>query len=505
MARARFKQLVDSLAAAIREGRLAPGMRLQTHRKFAARHGIALATATRVYAELAAIGLVSGEAGRGTFVRETLLPLGQGIDQQIVADGVADLNFNYPALPGQADLLREALRRLASAGDLDSLLHYLPHGGRKHERAIVARHLLNRGLRVAAEDVVIVSGAQHGLAVTTMALLQPGDVVAADALTYPGFKALAQAHRLELVPIPSTDNGPDVDALISLCNSRPIRALYAMPTLHNPLGWVMSERARRKIVSVARIKDLLIIEDAAYAFLVDGAPPPLATLAPERTVYVSGLSKSVATGLRVGFVSAPRPWIAPLERAIRATTWNTAGLMSAIACGWIDDGTVARLEREKRRDAARRQQIAAERLAGLPLVTTPILVLCLALTGNRCSNRHAGLSTRTRARLGVECGAFHGNGEHTARYPISSGVRGSRDSGARARHGKARCRTAMRVGRYGGGPLNPPPTTPLTCANCDSMWQALSKESPCNRYRSGPRVRSVWSSCPTISPAGSRM
>jgi DNA-binding transcriptional MocR family regulator len=98
-----------------------------------------------VYTELAAIGLVSGETGRGTFVRETLLPRGLGTDQQTVADGVADLTFNYPALPGQADLLRDALRRLAAAGDLEALLHYLPHGGRRHERAIVARYLSAAG------------------------------------------------------------------------------------------------------------------------------------------------------------------------------------------------------------------------------------------------------------------------------------------------------------------------------------------------------------------------
>jgi DNA-binding transcriptional MocR family regulator len=258
MAKTTFKRLVDALAAEIRAGRLPPGTRLPTHRKLAAKQRIALATATRVYAELASIGLVSGEPGRGTFVRDAFLPLGLGIDQHAVADGVVDLNFNYPALPGQVDLLRDGLRRLAAAGDLESLLHYLPHGGRTHERAIIARHLASRGLRRGAEDVVIVSGSQHGLAVTAMALLQPGDIVAVDALTYPGFKVLAQAHRLDLVSLPSTDKGPNLDALQTLCMSRPVRAVYAMPTLHNPLGWVMSERARRELVSVARARDLLI-------------------------------------------------------------------------------------------------------------------------------------------------------------------------------------------------------------------------------------------------------
>ncbi len=371
MAHARYKQLVDALAADIRAGRLPPGTRLPTHRQLAAKEGMALVTATRVYAELEAMGLVSGEAGRGTFVRETALPSGLGIDQHAVAAGMVDLSFNYPSLPGQAELLRTALRQLASSGDLEALLRYQPHGGRQHERAAVARHLPCWGLTVDAEQVLIVNGAQHGLAVTVMALLQPGDVVAADALTYPGFKVLAEAHRLELASVPATSQGPDLDALERLCKSRRVRAVYTMPTLHNPLGWVMRARWRQQLVAIARRYGLLIIEDAAYAFLAEKAAAPLAALAPETTVYVSGLSKSVATGLRVGFVAAPAQWVPAIERAIRATTWNTPGVMTAIACGWLDDGTVARLEAEKRRDAAIRQSMASRVLAGLQCVRHP--------------------------------------------------------------------------------------------------------------------------------------
>jgi len=371
MAQARYKQLVDAIAADIRAGRLPPGTRLPTHRRLAAQHGLALVTATRIYAELGAMGLVSGETGRGTFVRESTLARELGIDQHVVASGILDLNFNYPSLPGQAELLREGLRQLAASGDVEALLRYQPHGGRPHERAAMARHLGHRGLALDADQVMVVNGAQQGLAVTVMALLQPGDVVAVDALSYPGFKVLAEAHRLELAPIPAAGSGPDLDALERLCRRRRVRAVYAMPTLHNPLGWVMSASRRRQLVAVARRYGLLIIEDAAYAFLAQDPPPPLAALAPETTVYVSGLSKSVATGLRVGFVAAPARWVPKLERAIRATTWNTPGVMTALACGWVSDGTVTRLESEKRRDAMARQVIAAEVFVGLRCVRHP--------------------------------------------------------------------------------------------------------------------------------------
>jgi DNA-binding transcriptional MocR family regulator len=371
MADGRYKQLVDELAAEIQAGRLPPGTRLPTHRRLAGQKGIALVTATRVYAELATMGLISGETGRGTFVKEIALPHGLGIDQQAVAAGMVDLNFNNPSLPGQAELLRAALRQLAGAGDLEALLRYQPHGGRPHERAAVARHLARHGLTVSADQVMIVDGAQHGLATTVMAMLQPGDVVATDSLTYPGFKVLAEACRLELAPIPAAGEGPDLDTLERLCKRRRVRALYAMPTLHNPLGWVMSASRRRQLVSIVRRHGLLIIEDAAYAFLAEAPPDPLMALAPEATVYVSGLSKSIATGLRVGFVAAPYEWVPRIQRSIRVTTWNTPGVMTAIACSWLDDGTVARLESEKRRDATIRQAAVTAVLKGLRCVRHP--------------------------------------------------------------------------------------------------------------------------------------
>ncbi|MBJ2285934.1 PLP-dependent aminotransferase family protein [Pseudomonas sp. MF6755] len=371
MPRARYKSLVDTFAEAIRSGQMPPGTRLPTHRQLAAEHGLALVTASRVYSELEAMGLVSGETGRGTFVREIALPPGQGSGQMTVAAGLLDLNFNYPSLPGQAELLRTALRQLALSGDLEALLRYQPHAGRVHERAAVARHLLSRGLAVDAEQVLVVSGAQHGLAVTLMALLKPGDVIAVDALTYSGFKVLAQTLHLEIVAIPVTASGPDLEHLHSLCRRRPVRAVYSMPTLHNPLGWVLSLEQRERLVAIAREHNLMIIEDGAYAFLAEDAPVPVATLAPERTVYVGGLSKSVATGLRVGFIAAPSAWVSGLERTIMATTWNVPGVMSAIAVAWIEDGTVAQLEAQKRADAQARQALAAQVLTGVRYISHP--------------------------------------------------------------------------------------------------------------------------------------
>ncbi|WP_130972457.1 PLP-dependent aminotransferase family protein [Klebsiella pneumoniae] len=369
--KARYKAVVDRYAQAIRSGQLPAGSRLPTHRTLAAGERISLATATRVYRELEEMGLVSGETGRGTFVRDLSLPPGHGVDQQVVAADVVDLNFNYPSLPEQGDALREALRQLAMAGDIDSHLRYQPHAGRLAERDIIARHLTCQHFAPDAENVLIVNGAQHGLAVTVMGLLRPGDVVAVDSLTYSGFKALAALYHLELAAIPCRPEGPDLQALHTLCQQRRVRAVYTMPTLHNPLGWVLNTGQRQALADLARQHDLLIIEDAAYARLVSHPPPPVVSYAPERTVYVTGFSKNIATGLRVGVVISPPRYRPEIERAIRATTWNTPTLISSLICAWIEDGTVARFETQKRQDARQRQQVAREVLCGLPVVSHP--------------------------------------------------------------------------------------------------------------------------------------
>ena len=416
----KYKGVVDTLAAQLRAGRWPAGHRLPTHRQLAADEGIAIVTASRVYAELATMGLVSSEQGRGTFVRD--LAAGEDVDQRAVAADAVDLSFNSPSVPGQAEMLRQALRELAGSGDLEALLRYQPHRGRVQDRTAIARHLRRRGLDVGRERILIVNGAQHGLAVTAMALFQPGDVIAVDALTYPGFIVLARTLGLELAPLRVTGSGPDLEAFDQLCRRRRIRAIYAIPTLHNPLGWVYDDAQRARLVEIARRHGVSIIEDASYAYLASDAPAPLATLAPDLTVYVSGLSKSVAPGLRIGFVVAPTELVPALERVVRATTWHTPSVTAALACRWLDDGTVDRLEIQKRADARRRQEVAAEVLAGLPFTAHPssyMLWLPLALDA-RPDRIAAALARRQVAVSTAEPFATTSTVPHALRLALGS-------------------------------------------------------------------------------------
>ncbi|MCV7412095.1 GntR family transcriptional regulator [Mycobacterium florentinum] len=364
MPTSRYTAIVDQLTAQIRDGRLPPGTRLPTHRELARRHGIALATATRVYAHLGNAGLVAGEPGRGTFVRDQ----GGygGLDGRRIAPAsrAADLSFNQPLAADQAEQLREALRNMATTGDLQSVLTQHSPGGRTSDKAAVATYLLDRGIDVPPNNVVLTAGSQHGLDIALRVLARPGSVIAVEELTYPGIKLIAEDRSLELVSFPSGPAGPDLDTLAALCSSRRVAAVYTMPTLHNPLGYIMSREQRERLAEITRRHECAVIEDGTYAFLEPNSGPTLYALAPERTLHVASLSKSVATGLRFGFVVVPDENVARAKQAVRTSSWGTSSLVSALVTGWLTDGTVTRLEKQRRSDARERQQIAHRVLKG---------------------------------------------------------------------------------------------------------------------------------------------
>lgn len=370
MPQASFKNLAKTMVALIENGSLPPGTRLPTHRKLAENQGIAPATATRVYKDLIERGLVVGEQGRGMFVRDRGIPVTLGVEQRS-NNGMLDLVFNMPGETSDEDFLRAGLRKLANSGDLEAMLRYQPHGGRPHERKIIASSLKTQVGSIVSDQLLIVSGAQHGLSTVIMGLLNQNDTVATDALTYTGFKAAALMHQLQLRSASCAEMLVDPDRLERLCRDCSIKAVYLIPTVHNPLGLVMSECRRNKIVEIARKYDILIIEDGAYAFLEENPPPSFVQLAPERTVYISGFSKNLGTGLRVGYIVAPEAYVPKLTLAIRATTWNAPGIVTALVTGWIEEGVLIESEENRRISGRKRQEMCRKTLTGTEIVSHP--------------------------------------------------------------------------------------------------------------------------------------
>lgn len=356
-----YLAIAHALADDVARGRLKPGERLPTQRELGAALGVALGTVTRAYAEAERQGVIRGEIGRGTFVAE---PREAALDDA-AAPGVIDLSANLPVYCEDPDL-GAALRRLGERPDLGELLRYQAHAGMLRHRQAGARWARRFGLEADAGSVLVCAGTQNALTVAFSALTGPGDVIFTEELTYPGVKAVAQHLSLRLVGLPIDGEGLVPEALEAAAKRHPrARAVYLIPTLHNPTSASLSEARRRAIAEIAAAHDLEIVEDDADRLLVAGAPPPLSRLAPERGYFVAGMSKAVSGGLRIAFLVVPPGEAERVARGLWATQWMVAPLMAEIAALWIDDGTADQVVERKRAEAAARQRLAREWLDGV--------------------------------------------------------------------------------------------------------------------------------------------
>lgn len=188
-------------------------------------------------------------------------------------------------------------------------------------------------------------------------------------------KGVAGRLGITVVPIESDEAGPTPQSLRAVHRTTPLRAVYLQPTLHNPLGVTIPEQRRADLADVLRQHDLYVIEDSIYAFL-DPEPTPLAAYAPERTVVVDSLSRRLAPGLTLGFAAPPTAVTDRVAASLRSGTWTAPRFALDAATEWMTDGTAATMEHAKRRDAAARQQVARERLAGFAVQADPRAYHC---------------------------------------------------------------------------------------------------------------------------------
>ncbi|MGO8915160.1 MAG: PLP-dependent aminotransferase family protein [Stellaceae bacterium] len=368
----RYRAIAEALAQDVRRGALAAGARLPTHRDLAWRLKVTVGTVSRAYAEAERRGLISGEVGRGTFVRAAAAPPALRFHEATPDEDFIDLGVHRPRAEGEATLLAEALRQLAGAPELAQLMEYQPHAGRSAERAAGAAWIeRSGGLAATPEQVVVTASGQHAMAAILAGIAEPGDSLAVEALTYPGIRAIASLLHLKIVPIALDEHGVVPEALEAACRAGRVRALYTLPTLHNPTTAILPLERRRALAELALRHDLVLIEDDVYGFLLQRPLPALASLAPDHAFYITSTSKSFLPGLRIGYARCPPALVERVTAALRALTYTAPPLMARIASRWIEDGTADRLVAEKRAETARRQALARRLLARHSYRTEP--------------------------------------------------------------------------------------------------------------------------------------
>ncbi len=208
-------------------------------------------------------------------------------------------------------------------------LQYGPTEGMAGALGCICEVMAAEGTRVDPEDVIVTTGGQQVIDLVCKALIDPGDVVVAEAPTYPGAVPTFGAYQADTVQIEVDDDGMPIDVLEETLDrlereGRRPKFIYAIPNFQNPGGVTMSLARRRRLVEVARERDLLILEDNPYGLLrYEGEPlPTLYSLdassagrggASDLVIYLGTFSKILSPGIRLGWAVAPRPVLEKLN------------------------------------------------------------------------------------------------------------------------------------------------------------------------------------------------
>ncbi len=213
-----------------------------------------------------------------------------------------------------------------------------------------------RGVPATANEIVVTAGAQHSLLAALATLTRPGDAVLTEAVTYTGAISVANHLHLRLVPVPVDAGGLDVDAFARAAKRTGARVAYLMPTLQNPTGVTLSAGRRKALLQAAIKHDVTLIEDDEYG--VFSSTLPLAADAPERCIYLTGVSKAVAPGLRVGLLRAPAALVPRLGAAVFASSVMAPPFGAELVGRWLADGLAERVIAWKRSEFQARTTLA---------------------------------------------------------------------------------------------------------------------------------------------------
>ncbi|HYP55336.1 MAG TPA: PLP-dependent aminotransferase family protein [Solirubrobacterales bacterium] len=221
----------------------------------------------------------------------------------------------------------------------------LAYGSARGEESLLDAlrdHFAAEDVDASRERTMVTAGAMAGIDLVFRRALDPGDVVVVESPTYSDSLISLALNRAKLVELPLDAEGADGEQLAAIAAEHgPPRAIYVIPTFHNPTGLTMSLARRRRLVELAAQLGSLLIEDDAYsAFRFEGkALPSLASLSPD-VVSVRSLSKIVAPGLRLGCVIGPPAFLASLEQARGGVDICASPLAQAAAARFIAGGEV---------------------------------------------------------------------------------------------------------------------------------------------------------------------
>lgn len=332
----RYATLAAILSQRIEQGLYSAGERLPSIRALSLEHTVSISTVQQAYRLLEEKRLVEPRAKSGYFVRSQPLraelpsvtrPVQRPVEisqwEQVLdivrsppRDDLLQLGRGMPDItePTLQPLLK-ALSNVGRHGDLRSL-RFDGIQGVFGLREQIARLMLDSGCQLDAEQLIVTTGCHEALSTGLRAVCQPGDIVAVDSPCYHGTMQTLKGLGMRALEIPTDPlTGISLEALEMALEQWPIKMILLTPNCNNPLGYIMPEAHKKRLLTLAQRYDVAIIEDDVYGDLAYSYPRPRTIKSFDedgRVLLCSSFSKTLATGLRIG-------WIAPgryLERVL---------------------------------------------------------------------------------------------------------------------------------------------------------------------------------------------
>jgi 2-aminoadipate transaminase len=225
-------------------------------------------------------------------------------------------------------------------------LQYGPTEGFDETKARIVEVMAAEGMRADPDDMVVTTGGQQVIDLVTKILVDPGDVVICEAPTYPGAVPTFSSYEADVIQIEMDSDGMRVDLLEETLvqldrEQRRPKFIYTVPTFQNPAGVTLSLPRRKRLVEIARERELLVLEDNPYGLLRyegEALPPLYALDQGEYVIYLGTFSKILSPGIRLGWVSAPGPVLSKIKLGKQAADLCTSSLTQHLVDAYFDEG-----------------------------------------------------------------------------------------------------------------------------------------------------------------------
>jgi 2-aminoadipate transaminase len=310
-------------------------------------------------------------------------------------------------------------------------LQYSPSEGYVQLREFLAERMSQYTTKVDSDDIIIVNGSQQGLELIGKIFVDPGTNIICSRPTYLGALQAWTSYQAQYTSVPLDENGMCVEEIPAVIQAgdKP-RIVYVLPNFHNPAGTTLPLERRERIVEIAREYDLIIVEDDPYRELrYEGEDiSPVYNLAPERTIYLSTFSKTLAPGIRLAWIVAPKPALAKLLEAKQAADLHTGTFVQMVANKICQNGTlqkhVTRLVDVYRNRRNIMLESLEENWPGEASWTSPQGGLFLWANAPSSINTRDFLETAVAAKVAYVPGfafyPYEQGGEHTMRLNFSN-------------------------------------------------------------------------------------